>query len=273
MRAKERTELLNKQYQYMTENDLLIDVRDVSMRYSINSKRINTLKEYVISKVKGEYKNEEKWVLDNVNLQIKRGESVGLIGRNGAGKSTLLKLISGILQPTKGEIYTVGKMVSLLRLGAGFDMEANAKENIVLNGAIMGIGRKEMEAKFDSILDFCELGNQIDKPLKSYSSGMLSRLGFAIAVDVSPDILLLDEVLAVGDAPFKKKCAEKMKALQANGTTFIVVSHSNKSIIDMCQKAVWLRQSHIFAEGAASEVISEYEKWCKEEAHNPELIK
>ena len=257
----------------MTENDLLIDVEGVSMRYSVNTRGINTLKEYVIAKVKGNYQNEDRWVLDNIDLQVKRGESIGLLGRNGAGKSTLLKLISGILQPTKGEIYTVGKMVSLLRLGAGFDMEADAKENIVLNGAIMGIGRKEMEKRFEPILDFCELGDQTDKPLKSYSSGMLSRLGFAIAVNFSPDILLLDEVLAVGDAPFQKKCVEKMKQLQETGTTFIVVSHSTKSIREMCSKAIWIRESKIFDSGDVADIVPKYEKWCAEETKNSELIK
>ena len=268
-----KSEILDKQYEYMTANDLLIDVQNVSMHYLTHNRSINSLKEYVIAKVKGQLRMEDKWVLRNVNLQVKKGESLGLIGRNGAGKSTLLRILAGIIEPTKGTVTTHGNIVPLLKLGAGFDMEATAKENIFLNGAIMGISHREMEKKCDSIIEFSELGDHLDKPLKEYSSGMLSRLGFAIAVDVSPDIVLLDEVLAVGDAPFQKKCVAKMKELQEKGATFIVVSHSERSIIEMCQKAVWLRETRICDYGDAEPIVKEYQKWCSENRENPELKK
>ena len=177
-------------------DDVLIDVRNVSMRFNLPAEKIDSLKEYFVKLLKGKLKYKDFWALNDVSFQVKRGESLALIGRNGAGKSTLLKLISGIFEPTKGQIVTRGTIAPLLKLGAGFDYNATGKENVFLNGAILGFSRKEMERKYDSIVEFSELKDFMNVPLKNYSSGMLTRLGFSIAVDVHPDILLIDEILA-----------------------------------------------------------------------------
>lgn len=246
-----------------SESDILIDVKEVSMKFRLPSEKIDNLKEYFIKLLKRKVKYHDFWALKNVNLQVRRGESVALIGRNGAGKSTLLRLISGIIEPTMGKITTRGSMAPLLKLGAGFDHNATGKENIFLNGAILGYSKKEMANRYDSIVEFSELHKFMNLPLKNYSSGMLTRLGFAIAVDVNPDILLIDEILAVGDAPFQKKCADKIGKLQENGTTFIVVSHSLGQIKKLCQKALWLKDSSPFMYGTAEEVTSAYVKDCE----------
>ncbi|NCA92137.1 ABC transporter ATP-binding protein [bacterium] len=248
---------------YNDYKETLIEVRDLSMRFKLPSEKIDNIKEYVIKFIKRKIEFLDFWVLDGVNLTVKRGESLALIGRNGAGKSTLLRLIAGILTPTHGEVYTKGIMAPLLKLGAGFDMNASGKENIFLNGAILGYSKKEMQAKFDRIVEFSGLQTFINVPLKNYSSGMLTRLGFAIAVDVKPDILLIDEILAVGDAPFQKKCADKIQELQKDGVTFIVVSHSMAQIKKLCQKAVWLKEGKIFMYGECNEVADAYLEDCK----------
>jgi ABC-type polysaccharide/polyol phosphate transport system ATPase subunit len=247
-----------------SEKDVLIDIANVSMRYKLPSEKIDNLKEYFIKLLKGKIKYKDFWVLKNINLQINRGESLGLIGRNGAGKSTLLRLIAGIMEPTSGAIATHGSMVPLLKLGAGFDTNATGRENIYLNGAILGYSKKEMAAKYKSIVAFSELEKFMDVPLKNYSSGMLTRLGFSIAVDVHPEILLIDEVLAVGDAPFQKKCADKIEELQKAGTTFIVVSHSMNQIKKLCQKAVWLKGGKIFMYGDSNTVGDAYLADCND---------
>ena len=243
-------------------SDLLIEVNNVSMRYRLPAEKIDNLKEYFIKLVKGKLKYKDFWVLNNISFDVKRGESLALIGRNGAGKSTLLRLIAGILEPTKGTIVTHGTMVPLLKLGAGFDMNATGKENIYLNGAILGYSHKEMAKKFDSIVEFSELGDFINVPLKNYSSGMLTRLGFSIAVDVNPDILLIDEILAVGDIPFQKKCADKIAELQKNGTTFIVVTHSMAKAKELCQKALYLKNGDIASYGDINPIANEYIADC-----------
>lgn len=247
------------------EEQILIDINDVSMRFKLPSEKIDNLKEYAIKFIRRKLKYTDFWALKNVSLTVKRGESLGLIGRNGAGKSTLLKLISGIIEPTKGHIITRGNMVPLLKLGAGFDMDATGKENIFLNGAIMGYTHREMEAKYESIVEFSELDKFMNVPLKNYSSGMLTRLGFSIAVDVNPDILLIDEILAVGDIPFQKKCSQKIEELQKGGTTFIVVSHSMASINRLCQKAAWLKNGELEEYGAVKDVTAAYLKSCEGE--------
>jgi len=192
------------------DDSILVDVRGVSMKYRMPSEKIDSLKEYCIKLVQGKLHYKTFEALKEINLQVRRGESLALIGRNGAGKSTLLRIIAGIIEPTSGYVRTRGNMVPLLKLGAGFDYNATGKENVFLNGAMLGFSRKEMLKKYDSIVEFAELGDFMNVPLKNYSAGMMSKLGFAIAVDVNPDLLLIDEILGVGDAVFQKKCAKKI---------------------------------------------------------------
>ena len=246
------------------ENDVLVDVRNVSMCYKILVEKVDNLKEYVVKLFKRRIKYKQLWALKDISLKVKRGESLGIIGRNGAGKSTLLKLISGVLEPTEGEIVTKGNIVPLLKLGAGFDKNATGRENVYLNGAMMGYSRKEMDEKMENILAFADLGSDIDIPLKNYSSGMVSILGFSIAVDVNPDVLIVDEVLSVGDAPFREKCAKKIKELQDKGCTFIIVSHEQSTIMRMCQKAVWINNNRIADYGDTKTVMENYNNFCKE---------
>lgn len=245
-----------------SDPNILIDAQNVSMRFKMPTEKIDNLKEFVVKFLKGKLKYKDFWALKDVSFQVRRGESLALIGRNGAGKSTLLKLISGIYEPTRGCIRTYGSMAPLLKLGAGFDMNANGIENIYLNGAMLGFSHKEMEKKFDSIVAFAELGEFINVPLKNYSSGMLTRLGFAIAVDVNPDILLIDEILAVGDAPFQKKCAQKIAELQKSGTTFILVTHSINKALELCQKGLYLKESSVQAYGDIQDVAKMYLADC-----------
>ncbi len=251
-----------------TDNNILIDVHNVGMHFRMAAEKIDSLKEYCIKLVKGKLKYKEFHALDNINLQVRRGESLALIGRNGAGKSTLLRIIAGIIEPTQGYVKTRGNMVPLLKLGAGFDYNSTGKENVFLNGAMLGFSKREMQKKYDSIVEFAELKDFMNVPLKNYSQGMLSRLGFAIAVDVNPDILLIDEILAVGDAPFQKKCADKIDSLKANGTTFIVVSHSMAQVNRLCEKAVYLKKGNIVECGATKDVAAHYLKDCEEITKN-----
>lgn len=247
----------------MEEKKKLIQINNLSMRYKLPLEKVDNLKEYFIKKFKRQLKYKDFWVLNDINLTVKEGESLALIGRNGAGKSTLLRLIAGIMEPTKGYIETNGNLVPLLKLGAGFDGNATGRENIFLNGALLGFSKKEMEAKFDSIVKFSELEKFINIPLKNYSSGMLTRLGFAIAVDVKPDILLIDEILAVGDLPFQQKCAKKIEDLQKNGTTFIIVTHSMNQVEKLCQKCLWLKNGKAFMYGDAKEVSTAFKLDCE----------
>ena len=246
------------------DEDILIDVNDVSMRFRMPTEKIDNMKEYFIKLIKGKLKYRNFHVLDGINLQVRRGESLALIGRNGAGKSTLLRIIAGIIEPTAGFVRTRGNMAPLLKLGAGFDSNATGKENIFLNGAMLGFSKREMQKKYDSIVEFSELKDFMNVPIKNYSSGMLTRLGFSIAVDIHPDILLIDEILAVGDMPFQKKCAEKIDSLRKEGTTFIVVSHSMEQVKRLCQRAVYLKNGKIIQYGTAQEVADRYLKECNE---------
>lgn len=244
------------------DEDILVDVRGVGMKFKMPTEKIDNIKEYFVKLIQGKlhYRNFE--ALKNVNLQVRRGESLGLIGRNGAGKSTLLRIIAGIIEPTSGNVRTRGNMVPLLNLGAGFDSDATGKENIFLNGAMLGFSRKEMQKKYDSIVEFSELGDFMNVPIKNYSQGMLSKLGFSIAVDVNPDLLLIDEILSVGDAVFQKKCAQKIEELRVNGTTFIVVSHSLEQIKSLCQKAVYIKNGVVAHSGEVNEIAEIYNADC-----------
>lgn len=245
-----------------TDKDILLDVCHVGMKFKLPTERIDNLKEFCIKLVKGQLHYQNFVALKDITFQVRRGQSIGLIGRNGAGKSTLLKIISGIIEPTAGYVQTRGNIVPLLKLGAGFDFNATGRENVYLNGAMLGFSRREIKKKYDSIVAFAELEKFMNVPLKNYSQGMISRLGFAIAVDVNPDILLIDEILAVGDAVFQKKCADKIDELRKNGTTFIVVSHSTSQILRLCQNAIYLKDGNVVKYGTAQEVVAEYQKDC-----------
>ena len=189
---------------------------------------------------------------------MRAGESVGIIGRNGAGKTTLMKVIARVLRPKEGQVTVRRRVAPLLELGAGFDMELSGRENIFLNGAILGRSRREMQRRFDAIVEFSELGHFIDAPLRTYSTGMVGRLGFAVATDVEPDILLVDEVLSVGDIEFQRKCTERIDAIMRRGTTLVLVSHSPQAILQLCESAVWLDQGRVVANGPAPQVVDAF---------------
>lgn len=245
----------------------LIEVDNVSLRYNKPSEKVGTLKEFVIRLFKGKLRYKAFWVLNNISVEVKRGESLALIGLNGCGKTTLLKTIAGVLEPTMGEVRLGGTIAPLINLGAGFDMESTAKENVFLNGAILGYSKKEMQAKYDSIVEFAELKDFMDTPIKNFSSGMLSRLGFAIAVDVQPDILLVDEVLSVGDINFRKKCQKKIEEMLASGTTLVYVSHNMNEVTRLCKNALWIKDNHMHMYGESEEVVKKYLEFCEEKSN------
>ncbi|MBO5374990.1 MAG: ABC transporter ATP-binding protein [Clostridia bacterium] len=233
------------------------------MQYYMQSEKVDSLKEFFVRLVKGKINKKKKEILKEISFEVKKGESVGLIGHNGAGKTTILKIITGIIDPTSGSVKVRGSVAPLLNLGAGFDYEATARENIYLNGAILGYTNKEIKSKFDSIVKFAELEDYIDVPLKNFSSGMVARLGFAIAIDVEPDILLVDEILAVGDENFRLKCAQKIEELQKNGVTFIIVSHNMNQIKKLCQRTVWIENGKVVMQGDSIEVCDKYQEYSK----------
>ena len=242
--------------------NILVKAENVCMEFKKAGMKYDTLKERVVALFKRKkVKSNIIRVLEDVNFEIKKGESLGVIGHNGAGKSTLLKIVAGIYPPTEGTVQTNGK-VMLLNLGAGFDVEADAVENIYLNGAILGFTRKQMNEKFNSIIEFSELGEFMNMPLKNYSSGMISRLGFAIAINIEPDLLLVDEVLSVGDANFQKKCAEKIDEFKNRGVSFMFVSHNIAQVRKICEKTLWIENSKVIAYGDTKEVCDKYVAYC-----------
>lgn len=243
----------------MNQDLPIIEVKNVSMRFNLATEKTDTIKEYFVKLLKGQLMFNEFYALKNVNLTVNRGEAVALIGANGSGKSTLLKCIAGVLYPTTGSIAVRGSIAPLIELGAGFDPDLTARENIYLNGAVLGHDRKFMDAHFQSIVDFAELWEFIDVPVKNFSSGMVARLGFAIATEVSADILVVDEILAVGDFRFQQKCKERMANMMKGGTTLLFVSHSEAQVKELCQKAVWLKKGNIQMAGSADEVCAAYE--------------
>ena len=240
--------------------NVLVSVNNVSMRFKLPSERVDNFKEAFIKKISGKLKYKEFWVLKDINLTLRRGESLAIIGRNGAGKSTLLSLISGIYYPTKGNIQVRGKIVPLLRLGAGFDLNATGKENVFLNGAILGFNKKLLEEKYNEIVEFSELKDFLDVPVRNFSSGMVARLAFSVATVVDPEILIVDEILSVGDIAFQKKSEDKMRSMIGGGTTVLFVSHSIEQIKKICDRAVWLDHGKIQKIGPAREVCDEYKK-------------
>lgn len=236
-----------------------VSFRGVSKRFTLHHERPRTLQELTIGLFGDDRgRREELWALKDVDFEIEEGESLGIIGPNGAGKSTILKLVAGIMRPTSGEITIRGKVSPLLELGAGFHHDLTGRENIYLNAALLGISEGVTKAKFNEIVEFSELERFIDVPLKHYSSGMYMRLGFAVAVYVDPAVLLIDEVLAVGDEAFQRKCLAKIEEFQKEGRTIIFVSHALGTVAEMCHRALWLDQGRIRAIGPADRVVEEY---------------
>lgn len=240
------------------DNKPIIEISDVSMRFNLATEKHDTIKEYIVKLIKHQLMFNEFYALKNVSLTIDRGDSVALIGVNGSGKSTLLKCIAGVMSPTQGSIIVRGSIAPLIELGAGFDMDLTARENIYLNGAVLGHDRAFMDEHFDSIVDFAELWEFIDVPVKNFSSGMVARLGFAIATEVKADILVVDEVLSVGDYRFQEKCKERIAALLNGGTTLLFVSHSAEQVKELCKRAVWLDKGMVIADGLVDEIYKEY---------------
>lgn len=228
------------------------------MCFNLAVEKTDTVKEYMIKAVKHQLMFNEFYALKNIDLTIKRGESVALIGENGSGKSTLLKCIAGVMEPTSGSIRVKGNVAPLIELGAGFDMDLTARENIYLNGAVLGHGRAFMNEHFNNIVDFAELWNFIDVPVKNYSSGMLARLGFSIATEVKEDILVVDEILAVGDCRFQAKCKERMHEMLKGGTTLLFVSHSEDQVRQLCKKAALLSHGELVYWGKTDEAYKIY---------------
>lgn len=240
-----------------------IVVDNISMMFNLHQEKVDNLKEYFIKLVTKKLRFTEFWALNDISFTVEKGDRVGILGFNGAGKSTLLKVIAGVLKPTKGTVKVNGVIAPMLELGAGFDMNYSGKENIFLYGATMGYSRKFIEDKYDEIVAFSELGDFIDVPVKNYSSGMRARLGFAIATAVEPEILILDEVLSVGDAKFKKKSEAKIRSMFDKGITVLFVSHSVNQVLNICNKAVILEKGKLIAQGDAKEICAQYEKMVK----------
>jgi len=242
------------------EKEVVIRADNLGIKYNLSEQKIDDLKDYVIKALKGELNYNEFWALKNVSFSINAGDRVGILGLNGAGKSTLLKALAGVLKPTEGSVMTKGRIVPLLELGAGFDRQYTGAENIYLYGAVLGYSRKFINSKFDEIVAFSELEDFIHVPVKNYSSGMKSRLGFAVATAMQADILILDEVLAVGDAKFKKKCEDKLQEMFGGGTTVLFVSHSLSQVKKLCDKAILLEHGRVAAYGKTARIAQLYER-------------
>jgi len=237
-----------------------IKVDHVSMKFNLSKEKVDNLKEYIIKSLKREVQYNEFWALKDVSFSVEKGDRVGILGLNGAGKSTLLKVVAGVFKPTEGTVEKSGKVVPLLELGAGFDPQYTGKENIFLYGAMLGRSKKFMEDRYEEIVKFSGLEEFIDVPIKNYSSGMKARLGFSIATAITPEILILDEVLSVGDAKFRKKSIKKIQGMFDQGVTVLFVSHSTKQVEKICNKAMILQEGQLLCYGDVGEVIEKYEK-------------
>ena len=237
-----------------------IEVDNVSMKFNLSREKVDSLKDYIFKTIKREIQYNEFWALKNVSFSVEKGDRVGILGLNGAGKSTLLKVISGVFKPTEGHVDKHGKMVPLLELGAGFDPQYTGKENIYLYGAMLGYTKKFIDSKYDEIVEFSELRKFMDVPVKNYSSGMKSRLGFSIATVVEPKILILDEVLSVGDAKFRKKSEKKIMSMFDSGVTVLFVSHSLEQVQRLCNKAMILEKGKLIAYGDIDPISEQYSK-------------
>ena len=238
-----------------------IEITNVTVEYRLPHEQYGTFREYFIRFLERRVKYEKFRALDNVDLAVEQGKIHGVIGYNGAGKSTMLKVISRVLKPTKGRVIVRGTVAPLLELGAGFHPELTGRENIYLNGAILGHSNEKMESLLPSIIEFSELNEFIDAPIRTYSSGMYARLGFSVAAASQPDILILDEVLSVGDENFQKKCQGRMREFRDNGVTIFLVSHSMNTILDMCETVTWLHKGKVMKEGAAAEVVEAFQSF------------
>lgn len=236
-----------------------VEIKDVSMRFNLAKERVDNIKEWVVRKLKGKGVSfDEFWALKDISLTIPKGDSFALIGSNGSGKSTLLKIISGVLTPTRGTVTLNGSLAPLIELGAGFDMDLSGRENVFLNGAILGHSKKMMEEKYDEIMDFSELKDFEDVPVKNYSSGMMARLGFSIATLVKPDILIVDEILSVGDHSFQEKCSKRMEEMMSGGTTVILVSHDESMVKKICRHAAWINKGNLMFVGDSEVAVKKY---------------
>ena len=236
----------------------IIEVSHISMGFKMDMNKVSSLKEWVVTWLKGQSNYQTFWALKDVSFEVNKGEVIGIIGRNWSGKSTLLKIISGLFRPSEGKISVKGRIVPMLELGSGFDPELTGRENVFLNGAILGYTEAFLKEQFDDILEFSELGDFIDMPLKTYSSGMMMRLAFSVATIVQPEILIVDEILAVGDEAFQRKSRAKMLELMGGGTTVLYVSHSLDQIRELCNRVVWLDHGKVVMQGEAAEVCDAY---------------
>lgn len=239
----------------------MVDVDNITMKFRMTNDKVMSLKEYIVAMLEHRLQYKEFVALENISFQVKKGEVLGIIGKNGAGKSTLLKIIAGVLKPTAGKVNLKGNVVPMLELGSGFDQELSGSENIFLNGSILGYDKKFLESKYDEIVEFSELKEFIHMPIRNYSSGMLMRLAFSIATVVEPEILIVDEILAVGDEGFQIKSKARMMELMSGGTTVLFVSHSLKQIEEMCDRVLWLDNHRVKKIGNTQEVCKEYEAY------------
>lgn len=241
----------------------MIEVENVSISYKMMKDRVKSIKEYIVQVLKHKIQYEEFRALNNVSFEVKKGEVMGIIGKNGAGKSTLLKVISGILKPSEGRVRLKGNVVPMLELGSGFDFDLSGRENIFLNGAILGYSEEFLKNKFDEILEFSELKDFIDVPIRNYSSGMVMRLAFSVATQVNPEILIVDEILAVGDSVFQEKSKAKMLELMSGGTTVLFTSHSIEQIKEMCDRVIWLDKGNVMEIGEPNDICGKYEEYVR----------
>jgi ABC-type polysaccharide/polyol phosphate transport system ATPase subunit len=248
-----------------------IRVRDAGVCYRLYREKVSTLKEAVVNRFRHLRSAEMFWAVRHVSLEIEPGEAIALVGHNGSGKSTLLKTIAGVLMPDEGEVFVQGRISPMIELGAGFDPELSGRDNIFLNGALLGFSRKQMEGKFDRIVAFSELGDFIDMPIKNYSSGMYARLGFAIAQDVEPDILIVDEVLAVGDERFQEKCKARIRDFRSAGTTFCFVSHNYEAARELCPRAAVLHHGRLAFDGPIGQAWERYRELERGPAPGPQI--
>lgn len=238
--------------------DTVIQVRDVSMHFNLMEEKVDSIKEYFVKLLKGKLLYNDFTALDHVSFDVMKGDILGFVGFNGAGKSTMLKILAGVLKPTSGTVMVKGSVAPLIEVGAGFDPELTARENIYLNGAILGFSKKFIEEKFDSIIEFAELKDFINVPVKNFSSGMYARLGFSIATMVKPDVLIVDEVLSVGDYRFQEKCEKRIREMIKDGVTILLVSHDLGMIERLCNKAIWLEHGMVKDAGEAKKICSEF---------------
>lgn len=240
-------------------SETMVDVNDVSIMFRLYRENVDNLKEFMIKKIKRQISYDEFWALSNVDFHVQRGESVALVGKNGSGKSTLLKTIAGVLKPTKGSVEIKGTVAPMIELGAGFDMDLTATENVYLNGAILGYPREMLDENMEKIIEFSELKDFMDVPIKNFSSGMFARLGFAVATIYTPDILIVDEILSVGDWQFQAKCHRRIQEMLEQGTTLLFVSHSMDQVRQVCNRAILLEHGHMIMDDKVDKVCDYFE--------------